>query len=57
MTVVQVRVAIAALLQSPPLTPRSIAAAVTRQLRRNEEARAHRWHALGRRAPRRKRVA
>jgi hypothetical protein len=52
MTVAQVRVAIAGLLQSPPLDPRSIAANLTRQLRRNEHARRARWRKLGLRAPR-----
>jgi hypothetical protein len=54
MTVAQVRVAIAGLLQSPPLDPRSIADNITQQLRRNEQSRFHRWRKLGLRAPRKK---
>lgn len=54
MTVAQVRVAIAGLLQSPPLDTRSIADNITRQLRRNEQARRHRWRKRGLRAPRKK---
>jgi ABC-type phosphate transport system ATPase subunit len=57
MTVAQVRVAIAGLLQSPPLDPRSIADNITRQLRRNEQARRARWRKRGLRAPRKKIVA
>jgi hypothetical protein len=57
MTVAQVRVAIAGLLQSPPLDPRSIADNITRQLRRNEQSRRARWRKLGLRAPRKKFVA
>lgn len=57
MTVAQVRVAIAGLLQSPPLDPRSIADNLTRQLRRNEQARRDHWRALGLRAPRKKFVS
>jgi uncharacterized membrane protein len=57
MTVAQVRVAIAALLQSPPLDPRSIADKLTRQLRRNEQARRNHWYKCGLRAPRKKFIA
>lgn len=56
MTVAQVRVALAGLLQSPPITARKIAESITRQLRRNEEARRHRWRARGLVAPPRTRV-
>lgn len=52
MTVAQVRVALAKLLQDPPAAPGKIAAEITRQLRRNEEARRHHWHARGLRPPR-----
>jgi hypothetical protein len=54
MTVAQVRVALAGLLQLPPLDPRSIADNITQQLRRNEQARRDRWRKLGLRAPRKK---
>jgi len=53
MTVAQVRVAIARLLDGDP--PRLIAKDITRQLRRNEQARWDRWRARGLRAPRRRR--
>jgi hypothetical protein len=56
MTVSQVRVALAALLQTPPVNPRILAARITGQLRRNEEARRARWHARGLTAPRRMRI-
>jgi hypothetical protein len=57
MTVAQVRVAIAGLLQSPPLDSRSIADKLTRQLRRNEHSRRNHWHKCGLPAPRKKFVA
>jgi hypothetical protein len=53
MTVAQVRVALAALLQTPPRPPAAIAAMITRQLRRNEESRRRHWQARGRTAPKR----
>jgi hypothetical protein len=51
MTVAQVRVALAELLRSPPASPAAIAAAITRQIRRNEAARRDRWRAKGLVAP------
>lgn len=57
MTVAQVRVALAGLLQSPPLDPRSIANNITQQLRRNEQSRRDHWRKRGLRAPRKKFVA
>jgi hypothetical protein len=53
MTVAQAHVAIARLLNGDP--PRLIARDITRQLRRNEQARWDRWQTRGLRAPRRKR--
>ena len=54
MTIMQVRYALAMLLQAPPLQPAAIAALITKQLRRNEESRRAHWRALGLRAPRKR---
>jgi len=43
-------------LQNPPRAPADIAADITRQLHRNEEARRARWRKLGLVAPRKKLV-
>jgi hypothetical protein len=51
MTVSQVRVVLAAFLQVPPASPKTIAARVTRQLVRNEDSRRAHWLARGRVAP------
>jgi hypothetical protein len=47
MTVAQVRVALAGLLQTPPVPASKLASNITRQLRRNEEVRRARWRAKG----------
>jgi len=54
MTVQQVRVALGALLQSHPPPPKEIALLITYQLRRNDEARVHRYKVLGLMPPPRK---
>lgn len=51
MTVSQVRVALADLLQTPPAHPSLIASKIERQLRRNEESRRSHWRRQGSEPP------